>query len=89
MALDWLEVNMSNIKRGSGYWRFNNYWLTDKEFIGKIRAQIHTAKNQDMTNPNMKWEWVKHKIRVLHCLHHPTLQGTESMDSKVGKGTCG
>lgn len=58
-----MGVNVHPCKRGPGYRRFNNYWLTDSDFLDEMETQIELAKDQDMTNPNLKWEWVKHKIR--------------------------
>lgn len=58
-----MGVNSSAPRRGPGYWRFNNYWLTDNDFTEEMRVRIQNAMEDDMTNPNTRWEWVKYKIR--------------------------
>lgn len=37
---------------------------------------IHTAKTQEMANPNLKWEWVKYKIREF-CIAFTTQRARE------------
>lgn len=58
-----IEVNLPTNKRGKGYWRFNNYWLSDTDFVQKMKEHIGITKEQELSNPNLRWEWVKYKIR--------------------------
>lgn len=43
-------------------WRFNNYWLSDTDFIEEMTICIQMAKEQETEDPNLKWEWMKYKI---------------------------
>lgn len=57
------HINAKSFKRGPGYWRFNNYWLSDADFKEEMKAVIRLAREQDMSNPHLQWEWMKYKIR--------------------------
>lgn len=55
------RIPMAN--RGPGFWRMNNLLLTDKDFMTKMRQHILENLEEDLHDPNLKWEWIKYKIR--------------------------
>lgn len=58
-----IYLNMQTNQRGPGFWRMNNLLLNDKDYLDKMRANIMTSLEEDFQDPNVRWEWVKYKIR--------------------------
>lgn len=58
-----LCVDLSVNQRGPGIWKFNNNLLKDDNFNAGLAEEIGQALQEPIDNPNIKWEWVKHKIR--------------------------
>ena len=59
-----MQMKLSNAKRGPGYWKFNNSLLTDKTFVDMMNEAIDNYVN-DNTEENvvLKWELLKLKIK--------------------------
>ena len=61
------------IKRGKGYWKFNNNLLTDKEYVTLVNNKILEIKNNvHMIDKNQFWEYVKCQIRTDTILYSST-----------------
>lgn len=58
-----LRVEISEIKRGPGLWKFNNNLLKDETFLEGMEEQITEALLEPFDTPHLQWEWLKHKIR--------------------------
>lgn len=58
-----LCVNISDVPRGPGIWRFNNNLLKEDDSTEGMEEQITQALREPIDSPHVKWEWVKHKIR--------------------------
>lgn len=58
-----MQINIPNIKRGPGYWKFDNRLLADDTFVQQMRNHISIITNEDLDNPMSVWEWIKYKIR--------------------------
>lgn len=58
-----LEISLAETKRGPGFWRFDNTLLTDMEFIEAMRTHLVEVQLEAFVSPNMRWEWIKYKIR--------------------------
>ena len=48
-----LKVNIHNLKRGSGYWKFNVKYLADSEYKNGVKSIIEHLEDD---NPIAKWE---------------------------------
>lgn len=71
-----LNVPLAEIKRGPGYWRFDNSLLTDPEFITAMSDHIQSIQQERLSNPNLQWEWTKYKIRTF-CIQYKTTKNRE------------
>ncbi|KAL9983775.1 hypothetical protein ACROYT_G006002 [Oculina patagonica] len=60
-----LRINLANIKRGPGLWKFNNLLLKDDNFVNLITFIYPDIikKYSDLENPKLKWELIKMEIR--------------------------
>lgn len=65
-----LEIGPSTTERGPGHWKFNNDLLTLPEFKSQMLALITLCKEDELSNPNTKWEWLKYKIRLFAIEFH-------------------
>jgi hypothetical protein len=64
---DHLAVSLKikkSIKRGPGYWKFNNKHLQDKEYCDLIVNAIKRCKEFQLPN-KVKWEACKYEIKVI------------------------
>lgn len=66
-----LTVGVPPIKKGPGYWRFNNQLLQDANFVQAMENQILETlnTNEDFDNPMSLWEWIKYRIRQF-CIQY-------------------
>lgn len=58
-----LDVQFEEIKRGPGYWRFDNTLLADPNFIMEMQDNLQITRQERLSNPNLQWEWTKFNIR--------------------------
>lgn len=58
-----MEIKFHPSEKGPGYWKFNNQLLTEPDFVAKMTTHIQGALEEDLSNPNALWEWIKFKIR--------------------------
>lgn len=59
-----LEIGQTLDTRGPGHWRFDNTFLGDADYREKMLQHINTVKQEELSDPNLRWEWVKYKIRL-------------------------
>ena len=60
----YVVLKLEPLERGSGYWKFNNTVLQDKEFLDLIRMEIMlTSTAASHKDPQTKWELIKKKIK--------------------------
>lgn len=59
-----IKITLTEVKRGPGFWKFDNLLLADKDFIEEMTAHIQEAQLEDLPNPNLQWEWLKYKMRL-------------------------
>lgn len=64
-----VKVTFAEVKRGPGYWRFDNMLLTDPEFTKEMSEHIDEVQLESLSDPNLHWEWVKYKIRSF-CINY-------------------
>ena len=50
-------------KRGNGYWKLNNSYLSDENYQKGIQTLINEIKYEENTNPMVKWESFKSRAR--------------------------
>ena len=55
-----LKVNIHDLKRGSGYWKFNVKYLDDSEYKRGVKSIID---NLEDNNPIAKWETFKLRVK--------------------------
>ena len=55
-----VKVNIHDLKRGSGYWKFNVKYLDDSEYKRSVKSII---ENLEDDNPIAKWETFKLKVK--------------------------
>lgn len=60
-----LQVHLVDTPRGPGIWKFHKEFLQNEVFVQAMSEQIRQAQLKPFEDPNIKWEWVKHKIREL------------------------
>ena len=66
ITLDLLDT----LKRGKGYWKFNNDLLNDKDYVELIKDTIQDIQeNTNMENKNTLWEFTKCQIRSKTILY--------------------
>ena len=59
-----LDLNRSEFKRGPSYWKFNNSYLKDKEFVDKMNNLLREKLSEDPeSSSSQKWELCKVAIR--------------------------
>lgn len=58
-----LKLNIPD-KRGPGYWKLNNSYLDDKEYIDIITNVINICKIQNLSASQLLWETCKHDIKI-------------------------
>lgn len=60
----WKTSFKTNInKRGNGYWKLNNSYLSDENYQQGIQTLINEIKYEENTNPMVKWESFKARAR--------------------------
>ena len=65
-----MKYLISNVKRGPGYWKFNDSLLKDIEFVESMNSMINSFKEQNqLLDPLLKWDFCKIKIREL-CIFY-------------------
>ena len=59
-----MTVAIGLIKRGPGYWKFNQSLLKDKEYVKLITNKIQWCKTTlESLTPQMKWDYCKSQIK--------------------------
>lgn len=71
-----LEISFAQIKRGPGYWRFDNTLLSDDDFVQAMNDHIEEIQQEHLSNPNLQWEWTKFKIRTF-CIEYKIRKNRE------------
>jgi len=58
------------VKRGPGFWKFNNSLLTDKDYTELISQNIpeFVSKYREVTDKGLLWEMIKMEIRAATIL---------------------
>ena len=62
-----LKLNLNDIPRGKGYWKFNNNLLQDKEYVGKVKLCINQILEETVNAADHQyiWELIKMRIRSI------------------------
>ena len=62
-----LTISLHSNTRGRGFWKLNTSFLSEAEYITRIKSIIQQTKDEYMddksVNPNLFWEMVKMKVR--------------------------
>ena len=62
-----LQISLHNYPRGRGFWKLNNSFLKDEEYLNQIREIIAQTKDEyaqdDTVTPGLLWEMIKMKTR--------------------------
>ena len=75
---------IDTIKRGRSYWKFNNDFLCDSEYVNMVKNIITDIKlNEQMDNKNSKWEFTKCKIRSETLLYASQKANKKSLIKKT------
>ena len=59
----YMQMKLSNAKRGPGYWKFTNSLLTDKTFDDMMNEVIDNFVN-DNTEENVVLKWERLKLKI-------------------------
>lgn len=59
-----LQISISAQKRGPGFWRFDNNLLANENFILELKEHLMDIWEEEMSDPNKYWEWIKYNIRT-------------------------
>ncbi|KAJ8030403.1 hypothetical protein HOLleu_26824 [Holothuria leucospilota] len=63
-SMIFISCEMSSEKRGPGYWKLNNSFLNDSNYIDLItKLIVDTSEIQNVEDPSSLWEFLKFKIR--------------------------
>ena len=65
-------------KRGSGYWKFNNPLINDKQFVSKMSSKIEEYFHEimEIANPVIRWDFLNFKMRQF-CMSYSKLKSRE------------
>ena len=70
-----IDINFALHSRGPGFWKLNNSFLNETEYINQIRAVIEETHNDylhdNMVNNALLWEMIKFKTRE-HSIKYAT-----------------
>lgn len=58
-----VHIGFPSFKRGPGFWKFPNILLSDDKFKEEMAQVIVDTAQEEIEDPNVLWEWIKHKIR--------------------------
>ena len=58
-----LAVKGEQLKRGRGYWKFNNSFLEDEVFVEEIRKLVTGTKNESFDSYRGMWDVLKFKVK--------------------------
>ena len=60
-----LSFNKKDIKRGSGFWKFNCKLLRDKTFVDLINKKLSELKEEtiQLEDKGIRWDYIKCKLR--------------------------
>lgn len=59
-----IELTDDTFQKGPGYWRFNNSFLTDPDFLDEMNKNLNNwVKNEDAVDEQEQWELCKLKIK--------------------------
>ena len=97
-----LRINLANIKRGPGLWKFNNLLLKHKYFVNLITFIYPDIikKYSDLEDPKLKWELIKMEIRSLTIcyaknkarksreIENQLTKRLDILDEKIDSGEC-
>lgn len=64
-----LKISFAEVKRGPGYWRFDNSLLADADFVNEMKTHIDEIQEERLSDPNFQWEWTKYNIRAF-CIRY-------------------
>ena len=68
-------------KHGSGYWKFNNFYLNDDVYVNEMSANLRTWLQDPYINDcQVKWEWIKFKVRDF-TIHYAMQKCKERKDT--------
>ena len=59
----YLVLEMKSSERGTGYWKFNNKLLLDKDFVQWMNLEISLTLECTTKDPSSKWEHLKERIK--------------------------
>lgn len=63
------RITFSRVKRGPGYWRFDNRLLSDKTFVQDMTTFILDLQQDRLAQHDLHWEWTKFKIKEF-CIQY-------------------
>ena len=59
-----VELKSSQVHhRGRGLWKLNSKFVTNKDYVAKLLEKLDEWKRVDFTDPIIRWEYLKYKIR--------------------------
>lgn len=64
-----IQISLSKIVRGKGYWKFNNSLLENSDYVNKINTLIDTFDSNE-SDSQTRWELLKIEIReytIAYC----------------------
>ena len=60
----YMVVDLNQFERGTGYWKFNNSHLKEKEFIEVMNQELEQSLEATMyQQPQERWETIKRRIK--------------------------
>ena len=81
-----LEINNHNFQRGPGYWKFNNRYLKDQDFVTRMNSILDTfsrdAAARATTNSQDTWEMLKLEIRNF-CIDYSKTKCCEERNEHI------
>ena len=58
---------MKNIPNGSGFWKFNNSLLNNRNVKKNVKDFIKNTKSKlNLNDTQLNWEWLKYNICKVH-----------------------
>ena len=62
-SIIFLEIDLDNLAKGPGWWKFNNSLLHDGDYVNEIKHLLVEMNSTPDLNPNDLWDFTKYKVK--------------------------
>jgi hypothetical protein len=85
-----MNINISNVKKGNGVWKFNNSLLKDDNYISALNNKIDQscAEFKNTLDKRMLWDFIKNQIRCItmtYCKNKNKKGNINNLEKRLDK----